>query len=122
MSVEDVLDNLKPLAELTRVTRDNVDKLLDTHQLQVHMKNGNWWDCRRNGATKLWKRSPGRIRIPIKFGFRNTGAITEIDFMYGRPKPERHGLGRDFTDGVYGSLDPLYYRVKPAPGIEDNRR
>ena len=32
---------------------------------------------RRNGANKLWKRSPERFRIPIKFGLYDYAYITE---------------------------------------------
>ncbi len=27
--------------------------------------------CRRNGATKTWKREPGKFRIPVKYGLKN---------------------------------------------------
>lgn len=30
---------------------------------------------RRNGVTKLWKRTPGRFRIPVKFGLYDHGYI-----------------------------------------------
>jgi hypothetical protein len=52
------------------ITRHNIDHLLDTGQLEIAMRNGNWWTLRRNGETKRWKRDPERIRIPIKAGLR----------------------------------------------------
>ena len=33
--------------------------------------------CRRNGKTKLWKKSPGKFRIPVKYGLYNYWYITE---------------------------------------------
>lgn len=29
------------------------------------------------GAVKLWKRSPGRIRVPLKYGLHRHDALTE---------------------------------------------
>ena len=34
---------------------------------------------RVNGKVKLWKRSPGKIQIPVKFGLYIYGYITEKD-------------------------------------------
>ena len=34
----------------------------------------NW---RRNGATQTWKRDPERFRVPVKYGLRGYGALTE---------------------------------------------
>lgn len=33
-----------------------------------------------NGRPQLWKRSPSRIRVPVKYGMYETGAFTEQDF------------------------------------------
>lgn len=65
------------------ITRSNVDALLDAGRIEIAMRNGNWWRVRRNGATQTWKRDAARIRIPLKFGFRGTGAVTEADFRSG---------------------------------------
>ena len=62
------------------VTHANVDRLLDAGQIEVAMKNGNWWKIRRNGKTQKWKTDPERIRIPFKYGFRGTSAIVTEDF------------------------------------------
>lgn len=67
----------------TMITRDNVEQLLDARRIEVSVGGGHWWVVRRNGATKLWKKSPERIRIPIKAGFRDTGVIDEGDFING---------------------------------------
>ncbi len=34
---------------------------------------------RRNGATQTWKKSPGRFRVPVKYGLYRYGAITEVN-------------------------------------------
>jgi hypothetical protein len=34
---------------------------------------------RRNGATKTWKTRPLAYRVPVKYGYRGYGAITEHD-------------------------------------------
>ena len=63
-----------------RITRDNVDSLLDAGQIEIAMRNGRWWRIRRNGKTQTWKRDANRIRIPFKMGLYGHGAITEADF------------------------------------------
>ena len=32
-----------------------------------------------NGASKTWKRSPNKVRIPYKYGLYEYGYITELD-------------------------------------------
>jgi hypothetical protein len=78
---------------LTPITRDNIDTLLDTCSIEVAMTSGRWWRIRRNGATRRWRRTPDRIRIPIKYGYFGYGAITSQSF-----RPD-------------GTLDPAYFRV-----------
>lgn len=34
---------------------------------------------RRNGSTQTWKRDPGRFRIPVKYGIRTYGNLTDGD-------------------------------------------
>lgn len=58
-----------------------IEKALDNQCLYAAMRNGKWWLCRRNGATKLWKTRPADFRIPIKVGFRSYHAITQADDM-----------------------------------------
>ena len=36
-----------------------------------------------NGAVKLWKRTPTRIRVPLKHGLYTYDAITDHDFING---------------------------------------
>lgn len=76
-------DTVADLAALTvpvRITRENVDELLDNHRIEIHMRNGNWWSVRRNGVTKYWKRDKARVYIPVKFGLKMCAQITEHDF------------------------------------------
>jgi len=65
---------------MKRITRKNIDKMLDSGKLFVAMRNGNWWEARRNGATKTWKRDATRIRVPFKMGLYGYGAVETSDF------------------------------------------
>lgn len=80
------------------ITRDNIDALLDRHAIQYYSPHrGKWYDIRRNGQTKRWKRDASRITVPCKIGFREAFQITEADF---RSHDRR-------------ALDMSSYRVKP---------
>ena len=81
----------------TVITRGNLESLLESGQIEVAMRNGNWWQIRRNGATKRWRKDQSRIAIPIKAGLKAFGKITETDFR--------------IIDGVE-VLDPAQYRAK----------
>lgn len=110
----EVTSDLTAAVEPMRITRANVDELLDARRIQTHMASGAWWDIRRNGQTKTWKSQPGRIRIPYKYGFRGYGAITTWDFV--DPNGKRmadNARTRDYVDLTVGYLDPEQYRVKP---------
>lgn len=65
---------------MTAITRENVEQLLDSRQIKVAMRNGNWWTIRRSGLTQRWKRDKNRIRIPFKMGMYGHGAIETSDF------------------------------------------
>jgi hypothetical protein len=53
------------------MTRDELETALDRGRLQIQSVNdGRWFDIRRNGATKTWKRDPHKVEIPCKVGFR----------------------------------------------------
>lgn len=69
------------MSATTMLQLDDIEQALDNGRLWVAVKGAKtgWWLARRNGMTKLWKRSPNRFRIPLKAGFRLTGAITEAD-------------------------------------------
>jgi hypothetical protein len=34
---------------------------------------------RRNGATQTWKTRPSEFRVPVKYGIRSYGNITEVN-------------------------------------------
>lgn len=36
-------------------------------------------EWRRNGATQTWVREPLRYRVPVKYGMRSYGSLTESD-------------------------------------------
>lgn len=62
-----------------RVTRDNIDRLIDARALQIG--NGrSWYTLRRNGKTRYWKRDMPRIAIPFKVCFNTYGTIDESCF------------------------------------------
>lgn len=63
----------------TKITTATIDKLLDEGRLEIKMKNGNWWQLRRNGATKRWKREPERFYVGVKAGLKVYGAIAFYD-------------------------------------------
>lgn len=65
------------------IRRMDVDALLDAGQIYTAMANGNWWQIRRNGQTRTWKRDAQRLAIPFKAGFKSYGKITESDFRLG---------------------------------------
>lgn len=65
------MNTINTLAEL--------ESALDSGRLQAHMRHGKWWDLRRNGQTKRWKRDPNRFRLPVKAGLRSHYAFTESD-------------------------------------------
>ena len=54
----------------------DVETLLDCGMLQMLSHNGKWYNIRRNGATKRWKREPMRAEIPCKVGFRECFRLT----------------------------------------------
>jgi hypothetical protein len=55
-----------------------IEKLLDAGKLEAQVVNGNWWQLRRNGQTKIQPRK-GTFYIPIKCGLRTTGRIDSLD-------------------------------------------
>lgn len=83
---------------MDRLTRDNVDSLLDAGRLQgaiSHPSGVRWWRLRRNGKTRTWKRDASRFEVPVKAGLRTTGRISDADLL---------------SDGT---INPAYYRIAP---------
>ena len=58
------------------MTHLEIEALLSAGKISVLMSNGNYWRVRKNGQTKLWKTRPQDFYIPIKFGIRGYGKIT----------------------------------------------
>lgn len=56
--------------------RNAIETALTKRQLWMLMRNGRWWQARRNGMTKTWVTRPGEFRIPIKCGLKSCGYIT----------------------------------------------
>ena len=52
------------------------DKLM-LQKVFIRTDKGSLWKLRRNGATKLWKTRSGEFRIPVKFGWKYFGYITQ---------------------------------------------
>jgi hypothetical protein len=61
--------------EVSMPTLIEIETALDNGKLFARISNGKYWECRRNGRTQRWKTRPEHFRIPIKFGFRGTGAV-----------------------------------------------
>jgi hypothetical protein len=55
----------------------DIETALKSGELWVAMTNGKYWKVRRNGKTQTWKREPNRFRIPIKYGLKGYGEITQ---------------------------------------------
>jgi hypothetical protein len=61
-----------------KLTLQAIEEHLDASTLVIRMSKGQiWTSLRRNGVTKRWKREPSRFRIPVKFGFKECGEITQ---------------------------------------------
>lgn len=46
------------------------------HDNKYHNADGTCQRWRRNGATKTWKRTPNRFRVPVKHGMYHYGYVT----------------------------------------------
>lgn len=56
----------------------------------THTADGRRWKV--NGMVKVWKRSPGRVQVPVKFGLYGHGYIDENNchmFTLGEPDSKR---------------------------------
>ena len=58
------------------MTYNEIEIALSEGKVSVLMSNGNYWRVRKNGQTKLWKTRPQDFYIPIKFGLKGYGKIT----------------------------------------------
>jgi hypothetical protein len=44
-----------------------------------HEPGAKIYRWRRNGATQTWKTRPSEFRVPVKYGIRSYGNITEVN-------------------------------------------
>lgn len=75
------------LNTFSAIKREQFEAWLDAGQLQTRIqgaKEDKWYDCRRNGATKTWKREPERFEIPVKFRFKDTMRVKSDHFIDGK--------------------------------------
>lgn len=55
-----------------------IERALDGGYLYLRSLDGSkQYLARRAGRTRTWKRDPSRFRIPVRYAFRSTYAITE---------------------------------------------
>ena len=66
---------------MIHITRENIETLLDSGKLFAAMRNGNWWQLRRNGKMQTWKKDARRFRLPVKAGLRAYHAIDETQLI-----------------------------------------
>ena len=62
---------------MSTIPLSEIEIALAAGAIKVKMRNGNLWSVRRNGKTQTWKTRPGEFRIPVKYGFRGYGALTQ---------------------------------------------
>lgn len=61
------------------IDRKDFETALDTGRVYAKMRNGNYWQVRRNGKTQLWKTRPFDFSVPVKAGLRATDRYTHLD-------------------------------------------
>jgi hypothetical protein len=83
-----------------------LETLLDTGRLQVWCGTA-WYDVRRNGKTRLWKRQPKRFAIPCKVGFRCCFTLTDADISTANVR-ERPAFRPDLTAKANHNLQRGY--------------
>ena len=63
--------------------RAEFEAALDAHRLYAAMRNGHYWQVRRNGQTKLWKTRPMDWSIPVKAGLKS---CAQVEFNTFKPE------------------------------------
>jgi hypothetical protein len=70
---------------------------------------------RVTGALKTWKTRPGEFRLPVKWGRRDSGAITHANMdQWSLVDRMRPGFGEDGWTGEFGGTGPARYGFKPT--------
>jgi hypothetical protein len=59
------------------VTKEQATRENRFHEEGARRKDGSCYVWRRNGQTQTWKTRPTAWRIPVKYGLRAYGQITE---------------------------------------------
>lgn len=59
------------------ITKDQALSEDRFHEDGPQRKDGSCYAWRRNGQTQTWKTRPGEFRIPVKYGLRDYGQITD---------------------------------------------
>ena len=59
------------------LTLSQAEAALDAGDIKWLSPRHTWWECRRNGKTKLWKTRPDDYCIPVKCGFNAYDYITQ---------------------------------------------
>jgi hypothetical protein len=59
------------------MTKYEVELALSHGHLWAAMRNGRYWQLRRNGATQTWKTRPSAFSVPVKAGLKTCTRITE---------------------------------------------
>lgn len=70
-TIEQVKDWVSP------ANMSEIENVLDHGKLYIQVTATKFYKARRNGATKIWKKSPGHFEIPVKFGFKDCARISE---------------------------------------------
>lgn len=61
------------------LTKEQIQSARGFERVTLKNKDKSPLRCRRNGATKYWKRNPERFRIPVKYGLYTCFYITELN-------------------------------------------
>ena len=65
----------KPGRSLAGMSLAEIEMALTRRVVLVEMRNGRYWEVRRNGMTKRWKTRPDEFQIPVKAGIKSHAYI-----------------------------------------------
>ena len=86
------------------MTLQEVEHALSHGYLWMRLNSGKYWVCRRNGATKRWKRHPSDWEIPVKAGLKICARVAHtsgIGVMFG----DEYIISPVKPDGVVGRFE-----------------
>lgn len=64
------------LSNLT-LSLEEIENSLMQRKLFVRTDKDSLWSVRKNGKVKFWKTRPSQFKIPVKFGWKYFGYITQ---------------------------------------------